>query len=157
MSVGTFQPIPGATSGNMDFAAFGLNKKPGQFMLTVKVGALPAKSIKFLVTSWGPAITTTTLPTGGLTIVTQPQPLTLNAGGAANFGVFVSGSPSVYSWYKINQSGARTLVSSGSGPFLSLSPVKISDAARYFVVCADLLGNTIESAAVQLTVLPKGE
>jgi len=50
-----------------------------------------------------------------------------------------------------------TLVSSGSSPFLSLSPVQISDAARYFVVCADLLGNTIESAAAQLTVLPKGD
>jgi Immunoglobulin domain/NHL repeat/Immunoglobulin I-set domain len=157
MSVGTFQPILGATGASLDFAAFGLNKKPGQFMLTVKVGALPAKSIKFLVTSWGPAITTTTLPTGGLTIVTQPQPLTLNADGAANFGVFVSGSPSVYSWYKINPSGVRTLVSTGTGPFLSLSPVQISDAARYFVVCADLLGSTIESAAVQLTVLPKGD
>ena len=157
MSVGTFQPIFGATGASLDFAAFGLNKKPGQFMLTVKVGALPAKSIKFLVTSWGPAITTTNLPTGGLTIVTQPQPLTLNAGGAANFGVFVSGSPSVYSWYKINPSGVRTLVSTGTGPFLSLSPVQISDAARYFVVCADLLGSTIESAAVQLTVLPKGD
>jgi Immunoglobulin I-set domain len=157
MSVGKFEPIPGATSGNMDFAAFGLNKKPGQFMLTVKVGALPAKSIKFLVTSWGPAIQTTTLPTGGLSIVTQPQPLTLNAGGAANFGVFVSGSPSVYSWYKINPAGVRTLVSGVSVPFLSLSPVQIPDGARYFVVCADLLGNTIESAAVQLTVLPKGE
>ena len=157
MSVGAFKPIPGATSGNMDFAAFGLNKKPGQFMLTVKVGALPSKSIKFLVTSWAPAIPTTTLPSGGLSIVSQPQSLTLNAGGAANFGVFVSGSPSVFSWYKINLAGTRTLVSSGSSPFLSLSPVQASDAARYFVVCADLLGNTIESSAAQLTVLPKGD
>ena len=48
-------------------------------------------------------------------------------------------------------------MSTGTGPFLSLSPVQISDAARYFVVCADLLGSTIESAAVQLTVLPKGD
>ena len=32
-----------------------------------------------------------------------------------------------------------------------------ANAARYFVVCADLLGSTIESAAVQLTVLPKGD
>jgi len=118
---------------------------------------LPSKSIKFLVTSWAPAIPTTTLPSGGLSIVSQPQALTLNAGGAANFGVFVTGSPSVFSWYKINLAGTRTLVSSGSSPFLSLSPVQISDAARYFVVCADLLGNTIESAAAQLTVLPKGD
>ena len=157
LSLGTFQPIAGATSSSFNFETSGLTKKPGQFMLTVKVGSLPAKSIKFLVTSWAPAATTVTQATGGLTIVTQPQGLVLKAGGAANFGVTVSGNPTAFSWYKIDGKGERTLLSSSSSPFLALSPVRVSDSGRYYVVCSDLLGNTIESAVVQLTIVQAGE
>jgi hypothetical protein len=54
LALGRFQPIVGFNSPNLDLAATGLNTRPGQFMLTVRVGSFPAKSIKFLVTSWAP-------------------------------------------------------------------------------------------------------
>jgi hypothetical protein len=83
--------------------------------------------------------------------------MTIKAGGVANFGVSVSGTPSDFSWYKIDMTGHRILLGSGPSPFYTLSPVKLSDGARYFAVCSDLLGNTIESAAAQLTVIPSGD
>jgi hypothetical protein len=125
-------------------------------MFTVKT-PISTRSIKFLVLSWAGATGSTATVTNPLAVVVPPQSITVSAGGVANFGVQISGSASVYSWYKVRSNGQRALLSSGDLPFLSLVNISSADAARYFVVASDNFGNTVESAQATLTVVPSGE
>ncbi len=108
--------------------------------------------------SWGPPITTTT----PVSITTQPQSQTNNAGTTATFTVVAAGTTPVVQWYEMvggnpvqlsdggNADGSQI---SGSGsPVLQISGLFGAESGSYFANVSNS-ANSINSALATLTVI----
>jgi len=155
LTPGVFTTIASQTTSRLDFSADDVPKRPGYFNFVMK-NKNGSTALRFRILSFGAPKDYPALP-AAMTIATQPFPVTIAVGGAANFGAVFAGAPVSYSWYKINASGQTTFLRSNPSPFFTLSPASSADADDYFVVASDAYLRTKESSHVHLTVIPLGE
>jgi hypothetical protein len=151
LTPGSFKTISSQTTSTLNFGAADVPKIKGYYNFVMK-NKNGTTALRFRILSFAaPTSTYANLPPA-MTITTQPFPVTIGAGGVANFGVVVNGSPIVYTWYK-----GGTVMSTNGSPFFTLSPAVLGHAGDYFVVATDAFNRTVESTHVHLTVVPLGE
>lgn len=159
LTPGSLVPIRSQTSSVFNFGAADVPKTPGYFQIVVNNGG-KTTTIRFRVLKFNPNLGTP-LKTAGysLNFFAKPASFTVNAGGIANFWAGVNGMPSTFSWWKEGANGNDTLISRGASPFLTISPVSMGSAGKYYVVVDDPYNNQINSmsAPAVLTVTPAGE
>ncbi|MBL9188249.1 MAG: immunoglobulin domain-containing protein [Opitutaceae bacterium] len=112
-------------------------------------GSAVSDSVVLTVTGAGNSGGTVTPPPFGTSpaITTQPAPLQLAAGANATFAVVATGTaPLRYQWLKNGRA-----INNATGAALTLTSVKIDDAAVYSVAISNSAG-TLKSAPASLTV-----
>jgi autotransporter-associated beta strand protein len=154
---GSFSTIASQTTSTFDFGAADVPKSPGYYMLTIK-GKSGSLSMRFRVLSFSPAKSTFKAILTTPVIITNPAPVVVTVGGAANFGSAFSGTPYVYEWYRTTSASATgTLFAKTAYPYLTINPTMISDSMNYYVVARDYYNQTGISTRVALSVIPRGE
>ena len=154
LTPGSFKTIASQATARLDFSAADVPKLPGyfNFLIKNKNGSI---TLRFRILSFKGLGPDPAKPTP-MAIWTQPFPVTIGAGGAANFGVVVTGSPVSFSWYK--ETGAvDAKMNTSPSPFFTLSPVAAANAGDYYVVATDAYSREVVSTQVHLSVIPLGE
>ena len=131
--------VPGATNAQLQLAA-ATAADAGTYVAVVSNAAGSAVS--------PPAEVTVVEPPTAPGIVSQPSPLQVNTGQAANFRVTASGTaPLTYQWRR-----EGNLVPGATGATYTLATATAADAGVYSVVVSNLAGQ-VTSAGARLTVL----
>jgi hypothetical protein len=136
------QVIPGATAASYTLAAAQLADSGASFAVRVSnaVGQVVSSAAQLVVTpvAVAPAITS------------QPQPVTVFAGQAAQFSVGASGSaPLSYVWRR-----GGTVIEGAGGATLTLPATTLADSGAQFSVVVSNSAGSATSAAATLTVNP---
>ncbi len=137
LPIGGKAGVSGSTDGTGDQARFA---SPGKI-------AVDTRDNLYVLDGFGTTIRTTKLTSAGPAITTQPQSLTVAAGGNGQFSVTATGEPPpTYQWF-LNGS----TISGATGSSLSFTTVRSTDAGDYTVVVTNSAGSVTSSKAT-LTV-----
>jgi hypothetical protein len=133
--------ISGANSPVLRLAAV-TSGQSGSYRVVVSnaAGTVTSDTATLTVTSGAPAAVAPT-------VVTQPVPVTVNAGNTATFAAGVSGTgPFTYQWLKGGQP-----ISGATAAFYSIAAAAVGDAGSYSVRVTNSV-NTATSSSASLTV-----
>ncbi len=150
----TVRTTPAATTyaltGNVP-TGLSINASTGVISGTVTQAGTYAFSVT-ASNSGGNATSQLTLTFGSLPVITtQPQSVSVTAGGSANLSVVATGTTLTYQWFKNG-----VAISGATGTSLTLANIQLTDVASYTVAVTNTIG-TVNSraAAVGLTSTAK--
>jgi hypothetical protein len=143
--------LPGHTTATLNFASPAVPKGKVVTYILVVNNSLGGATAKFTV---GESVAP---PSGGMTIIAEPFPVSAPVGASATLSVSLRGAPVSYTWYRVAAAGALESVPALSAPDLVLPSVSPASAGEYFVVATGRDGASVSSKKATLTVLPAGD